>query len=251
MFRVRMLLLVCVLGLTTSLQAQITYNAALDFSATNNPNGVWSYGQTTTLTGSPFVLYVYNSPDLIDAPPANLLNMWHNGPGGSYGVPAVMFNPTPSPLSAAGFTFQPGQLGLHPGPVGEYSVVRFTASYTTNYSLSATFRTLDPIGGSTDVHVLVNDIPIYNSEVDLGASDSFNAIVSLNAGDVVDFKVGWGSNMAYNSDSTGLDAVLIAAVPEPSTVLMVSGGLLGAGGIYWHRRRKAIQERCQKLQISR
>jgi hypothetical protein len=58
--------------------------------------------------------------------------------------------------------------------------------------------------------------------------------LSLNAGDTVDFAVGFAANN-YNYDSTGFDAA-ISETPEPGTMgLLVSS--LGVLGLVARRRR--------------
>jgi hypothetical protein len=50
-----------------------------------------------------------------------------------------------------------GQLAFHPGPDGEYSIVRWTAPISGPVSLIALFTGLDDVGGTTtDVPVLLN-----------------------------------------------------------------------------------------------
>lgn len=237
------------LGGGAVVEAGIVYDAAADFSATNNPNGVWSYGESATL-GSPFQLYSQAGPDNADLPPADLLDTWNSGTGGVYAVPSVFHNATAGPISFNGtITVQPGELGFHPGSQGEYSVIRFTAAIADSYTLASTFRPMDTLA-TTDVHVLLNGVSIFDGFVNPGAPTSFNTNLALGAGDEVDFVVGFGSNGNFNSDATGLSAVLTTnAVPEPSSIVMLGLGGIGLGLAAWRRRRSPVVQGNSSLNL--
>ena len=77
------------LGITSKPVLAMTFNAGADFSPTNNPNNVWSYGWSSTL-GSDFNLYTeqfnpgnpgFNSSDVWSAPGIPWLIVEHNGTG--------------------------------------------------------------------------------------------------------------------------------------------------------------------------
>jgi hypothetical protein len=178
-----------------------TYNAALDFSATDNPNGVWSYGWSPTL-GADFV------PDAATRNVAGV-DGWLGEQAGD-GNPSVSHNGTADAVTEGAVTWQPGQLAFHPGPNGEYSVVRWTAPRAGALSLGAAFSGLDSAGPtSTDVHVLHNGATLFDGEVlDLGAGPSFTATQSVLAGETIDFAVGYGSDGTFSCDTTGLDATV-------------------------------------------
>lgn len=215
------------------------FNAADDFSPTNNPNGVWSYGYSTSL-GSSFILYTHNgilnnpggSPNGLDSWNFNIgLNnpvVFHNGTSGALGINGTA-------------TAQAGQLGLHPGPDGEYSIVRFTSPTTEAYSLSAAFSGLDFHGPTTtDVHILLNGSSIFDGNINaFGAGPAFSQILNLHAGDTVDFEVGFGSNKNYSFDSTGLSATLSTAVPEPGSFALAGIGVALMAG-YGLRNRSRV-----------
>ena len=89
------------------------------------------------------------------------------------------------------------------------------------------------------MHVLVNGVSQFSGIVNgyiggapgkpvdpIGPAPTqfWRQIVSLTAGDLVEFAVGDGENDSYQVDSTGVTAI-IAAVPEPTTSLMI--GILG------------------------
>ncbi|MGI4789240.1 MAG: hypothetical protein ACRYFS_10385 [Janthinobacterium lividum] len=142
---------------------------------------------------------------------------------------------------------QPGQLFLHPGPNGEYAIVRFTAATAGTYDLNSSFTPVTTDGTTTDVHVLENSTSLFDGLVTgtynaPTSAPTFADSIQLNKGQTVDFAVGYGANGNYYQDSTGLSATLTSApVPEASTT--VSLGLLmalGLGGLAVSaKRRKA------------
>jgi large repetitive protein len=188
------------------------YNGAADFSATDNPNGAWQYGWAPSL-GSAFQRdAVQRSIDGLD--------FWQGNPAGDvHGNPSVSHNGTGAPITLGETTlFQPGQLAFHPGPGGEYAVVRWTAPAAGVISVGATFTGLAfTVPTTTDVHVLHNGSVLFNGAVTaFGAGPSFNATRTILAGDTIDFAVGFG-NGDYGFDTTGLDAVIRYADPAPIT----------------------------------
>jgi hypothetical protein len=199
--------------------AGTVYDASADFSTSSNPTGVWSYGSTTSLGGT-FALGVTNGVQ-------NGINYWVNNWLG--GAPSVTYNATPSPISYAGVTWDPGQLAIHPGPSDQNAVIRFTAPSTGMYSLSASFSGLDTTPTSTDVHVLLDNASIFDGAVNaFGAGPIFSSVLDLTAGDTLDLAVGFGSDGSYFNDTTGIEAIItnVSTVPEPST-FVVSMILLG------------------------
>lgn len=206
-------------------EAGTIYDAAKDFSSSNNPNGVWSYGWTQTL-GSAFVQDAQNGSE-------QGLDFWHGTTIGAFSslYPYVAHNGTDSTiLYYGGVNYAPGQMTLHPGPDGQYADVRFTSPNAGAYSLAAAFTGVDTLGTSTDVHIFLNGVSIFDGAVNgNGASQDYTGSLTLSVGDVVDFVVGYGSNRSYNSDSTALSATLTytpaAAVPEPSGVVLAGIGI--------------------------
>jgi len=238
MFKKASLISVLAIASTTTLSAAflnpvsasaVTFNAANDFSATNNPTGAWSYGYETTLGGA-FNLYP-------DTEVSSSLNIWLN-------------NSTPATTSSAQYNgtsnvvagLQPGHLGFHPGSTGQYGILRWTAPSGGSYSLATIFSPANS-SATTDVHVLQNGTSLFNGAVNgTGTSQNFSTTLSVAAGDKIDFAVGYGSNGNYISDLTGLDAVITStntpAVPEPSTIAGAVLGLVGLASLKVGRRSK-------------
>jgi predicted RNA binding protein YcfA (HicA-like mRNA interferase family) len=186
--------------------AQQSGDVGADFSGTNNPNGVWSYGWALNLR-SPFVL-IRNPSDWYG------LDSWlanHSGDG----PPSVHYNATGSRMIThnGAIHFEPGQLSLHPGRAGEYALVRWTAPEAGNISIASVFTGLDGRGPTTtDVHILYNNQSIFDNFVEGFGDDSavrFDTSLAVLQGDTIDFAVGFGKNRTYTNDSTGLAATIV------------------------------------------
>ena len=126
--------------------------------------------------------------------------------------PNVTFNGTKNPISALGITWGAGRLALHPGPQGEYCVLRWTAPSGGVCSISAAF---DGIAqeATTDVHVLQNANRLYDGFINLngaGNEASFAKTLSFEAGDTLDVAVGWG-NGSHGGDCTGVAVAITNA----------------------------------------
>lgn len=229
------LTLCAVIGGVGQVKAGIVYDAASEFSTTSNPNGVWRYGNSASLGGA-FNLFTTNG---------NSQGMDYWNFTGVLEVPMVEHNGTANPVTTFGsVTIQPGQLAFHPGggPNDQFTLVRFTVPTAGDYAIDSKFTGLDFVGPTTtDVHVLIDGVSIFNGSVNAyGSGPSFSSTLALLAGVTVDFAVGRGSNGTYNFDTTGLDARIADlsanAVPEPSTIL--SACVAGLAGLVWLRRAK-------------
>jgi hypothetical protein len=212
---------------TSKAQAATVFNNAADFSATTNPDGVWSYGYLAagaTPVSSTFTPYASR------ATIAGGVDLW-NIAGGGATPPEIFYNSSASVVRFLTITMQPHQAAFHPGPSDQYSDYRFIAPRSGSYSLSVSFTGIDVEGTTTDVHVLNDGASIYAGNIDgYGNTEDFSTTLSLAGGAVVDFAVGYGLNHNYYDDSTGISATLTlnsASVPEPNSVLMLGLSLLG------------------------
>ncbi|MBN2475736.1 MAG: hypothetical protein JXB62_14085 [Pirellulales bacterium] len=123
--------------------------------------------------------------------------------------PCVNHNGTGDTVRGLGITWEPGQLGLHPGREGEPAVLRWTAPEAGTFDVSATFKSI-ATRATTDVHILHNGKSIFQRKINVGGSGpeaSFSKRLSVGLGDRLDFAVGFG-NGDYGADSTGLDLTI-------------------------------------------
>ena len=208
-----MALAALVIGAATSAAAQATsWTAAGDFSAMSNPNGAWSYGWSVS-RGSAFTL------DTV-ATTVSGIDVWNYS--STQVEPDVFHNGTSDTIAPGGTNpIPPGGLAFHPGPSGQNAVVRWTAPSTGSYVIEATFTGRDNARGTTtDVAVLSNGAELWSGEVTgYLATQSYPASrLNLNAGDTVDFTVGFGIDLNYSYDSTGLSADISLLDTTPPVV---------------------------------
>jgi hypothetical protein len=191
-------------------------DAAGDFSPTLNPNDVWSYGYSASL----------GSTLMLNSPVTDLgVNYWQGSFPGVYIIrfPWLAHNPSSALI---GVVFPPHALVAHPGPSGQYSVLRYTAPAPCSYSVRAEFLGADPVGPTTtDVHVLLNSSPIFSGVVNgysTGSGPTYGTTLSLIAGDTLDFAVGRGPDGDYYFDSTQLNIEVVGCCPSGQTMLQVN-----------------------------
>jgi alpha-galactosidase len=129
---------------------------------------------------------------------------WRSDLGGP--DPGVAFNSSDRDIRMSGILWEPGRLSFHPGPKGEYGVVRWTCPAAGDYRLEAAFRGIDE-KTTTDVHVLQAGKPLFDGFIGLngaGREARHGGTVTLAAGETLDFVVGWG-NGTHVCDSTGVE----------------------------------------------
>ncbi|MCU0960231.1 MAG: hypothetical protein MUF48_09015 [Pirellulaceae bacterium] len=154
--------------------------------------------------------------------------------------PFVALNRTEQTIRVLGIVWEPGVLATHPGPLGEYGVVRWTAPDDSACTISAVFEDITEQTTTTDVHVLHNGRTLFAGGVNvLGGGDraTFEGTVQVRTGDTLDFAVGRG-NGNYGGDTTRVDIRIRTAareyhaarefVPEPSAQSPWSYGMYAA-----------------------
>jgi hypothetical protein len=180
-----------------------------------NPDGPWSYGWSMSL-GSAFGPYTQYVPSA--SAYNGVINLWTSAtmvsalyPDGY--LPAAFVNPSTTAETVNTLTAQPGQFFVHPGPVGQYSIARWTAPRAGTYSTHVTFAGIDVGPTTTDVHVQHNGVDIASGNINVadgGNAFRTNPSVDVAQGDTLDFAVGFGGN-GFSNDSTALDAVVCSA----------------------------------------
>jgi hypothetical protein len=199
------------------------WDATADFSPTRNPNGAWSYGTTATLAAA-FSSFATRHTELGGTGSADF---WNDG--GANNLPWL------GKSGASGWDYitvavDPNTLSAHPGPSGEYAVLRFTSALGGSYAVAASFWGQDFAGPTTtDVHVRSGGNDAFSADVNgFGAASakSWSGTVTLGMGDSLDFAIGRGVDNDYRFSSTGLSAT-ISVVPEPTAAGLMLAGLLG------------------------
>lgn len=190
------------------------------FSATTNPNGVWSYGFQ-----SPFGSAL--TPYTTVVTTAGIFT-WCNQSNPDY-QGCVNGNPSGSPVDWGGMYWNAGGMTFHPGPQDQKATIRWTAPYAADVYVSASFWGANYGGGSsTDVHVLHNGTELFSGVISgyggekyswFGSSptQSWGGGVTVAQGDTIDFACGYG-NGTYYADLTGVSGWISDTPPGPPIV---------------------------------
>jgi len=196
---------ICVVAAVLELAACIvpcfgvpTWDAEAEFSITSNPNGPWVYGWAPSIQPG----YIVTPYDVAQGSAASFQH-WSSS---QLGIdPCVVHNPTDQPILYGG-DVPPHSLAFHPGPVDQKSIVRWIAPVSGTFQVSVRFYSINT--HTTDVHVLSAGVSIYNGTIEGTDTKSFATAVSLTAGQSVDFAVGYGQDLNYGWDTTGLDPTI-------------------------------------------
>jgi hypothetical protein len=220
--RLRDLALLVLLVLTGPACAAPLYDAVADFSTTQNPNGVWTYGSGS---GSAFTPFTQTLP-----------SAWvgHDIPAAT----AQQFNTT-----SASITLDTGRLRLLPTVAGlpnnltQDATVRWTAPAAGSYSIIAHLESLAGAGGTSPVVTLYqNNTSLETAALSSGFPLDFNRTLTFNTGDTLDFK-----NPA-NIPQSELNVFLTASVQQSTAQNIPLPAALYAffpsAGVaaYFHRR---------------
>ncbi len=81
--------------------------------------------------------------------------------------PNVVYNTSQEPFAWNGIRWEARSLSFHPGPKGEYSVVRWTAPADGEYRIETKFTGIDE-KTTTDVHILAAGSPVFGDSINLG-----------------------------------------------------------------------------------
>jgi hypothetical protein len=249
MNRIRLLweaVLVSLFAMATvmSLQADVVYDATSDYPAGwttgSNPNGVWTYGWSTT-PGGDLTKYTANGHDVVGFP---LFDSWSDPANRINNVPDVYLNTGPAVNGPGGLNNLPaGALVIHGGGTAAscgtlgacFSEVVFTAPTTGLFDLSSSFTGRQfGITGLVDIVETsgVTQTILLSGSIADQTSQSLTEVLSLHSGDTITFAARASTTGILTGDTTQLVAALTTAttvVPEPSSfgLLLMGLALLG------------------------
>ena len=210
----------CLTGCVTEFAPLVqTLNSASSFesgwAAKSNPNGVWSYGYSSGLSGA-ISLYDKTAQNGINGPHTQY---WLSSRVDFMTSPAVEYNNGPS-NNDGNVDFLPNELVLVAGVGGQYSDLIFRAPVGGEYSINGNFRGAQ-FDVRTDVGIVINGKTLFESKVtSLGQIVPFSIKANLKAGETAVFAAG----PAGGSQNTGLDArVTELCAPTDKTRLTPSG----------------------------
>ena len=216
-------------ALFASASACAAYDAVNDFSLANNPNGVWSYGTLSTVTGGTFTPFSLTGSDV------NFTGeqYWTNGAG----IPNAAFvgkNNSGTTVTYGSATQPASELRLD----GENldGDLRFVSPATALYSVTGLFERID--NGNVPVTVSI----VENGAITLFSASDFTTFGSQQAFDLPALLLPAGTTLdfvesapQFNNDSTGV-AATINAVPEPTSITVA---VLGLACVVFRRRKIA------------
>jgi hypothetical protein len=192
-------------------------------SPVRNPNGVWQYGYTIEQA---LVPSAFRRAGFHDG--KSSIGFWQPSSIPKTGhYPYVACNPSAKteygpgsiPGTRRAWAARAGQVAMEASNSGQYSVIRFTAPVTGSYRVTARFEGIHFAPSTTDVHVMHGARSLFSAEIDgYGGDPALRAVsganpaaayagtVRLEAGDTIDFAVGYGQNRTHYGDTTGLFA---------------------------------------------
>lgn len=176
-----------------------TYDPSLSFEkgwgARLNPNGVWSYGYTSSAAGQ-VTLYDKTLQNGINGPNSQY---WVSSAVNKGTSPAAEFNNGPR-SNDGNIDFLAGEFLLVAGIAGQYSDLVFTAPADSDYSISGSFRGAQ-YGVGTVAGITANGNLVFRSPVgSVNQPVPFHSALKLRAGNTVVFSVGPGTG----AQNTGL-----------------------------------------------
>ena len=201
----------------------LVFDLGADFSFARNPNGAWRYGYTagTTLAVDQFALDTF-VPNAGTDPIA----FWHpaapaTATDGYY--PYVAENSgSVSASEEASWALRPHEVAMEASSIGQYSVVQFVAPLAGSYQVQVHFEGVHFRLSTTDVHVLAGDAGLFAANIDgYGGDPAFHVVqgasptadyqgtVALQPNDVMTFAIGYGIDMTYGNDTTGLTVHIV------------------------------------------
>jgi hypothetical protein len=188
------------------------WDVGRDFSATQDPSGVWRYGSTS---GSTLALAAF----VLDTAPVTVppINFWHPSVANYYPYVAATPNTTLTTDASDSWALRPGEIAMEASNSGQFSVIQFVVPEDGAYQIQARFEGIHTRLSTTDAHVRRGDTALFDTEIDgYGGDPSFHAItgtnpsatysdtLTLQANEILSFALGYGSNGTNYNDTTGL-----------------------------------------------
>ncbi len=201
-------------------QTGSVWDAGADFSQAANPGCVWTYGWRPADIAGSMTPYPYC---------ASLgglsIQQWFD-PSADRGSVSRSYYTDPF-LSGTGTWWSGSGINVQPGALGEMPVIRWTSPINGWVSVTAVFRGMSVHGVGADGHILVNGVPVWDSDIEgfagapvtglgrFGSSPvaSHSHVVEVGPADTIECVLGWGSDLSSTNDSSGL-TFRIASVPD-------------------------------------
>ncbi len=125
-------------------------------------------------------------------------------------VPNITFNSLDKPITFDGTTWAPGQLALHPGINGEYSVLRWTCPADDSYEIAAKFTGIAENTTTSDIHIFSDGKAVFEGFLNVngqGNTGEYTGKLDLKKGKNIEVVAGIGNGSPY-SDTTALEMTI-------------------------------------------
>jgi len=198
-----------------------TFDLSRDYSLAANPNGPWSYGYLTALNGTFGLLGAARTFNADNGVP---IAVWELN---TFQLPAVakVLGPGTAHSDGDHFTAEPGTVYFAPGADGaphNFGVARFTVPPGAGgtYRLESSVRSLfdNTRSRDSDFHVARNGVELFGQFLPPNSRTGYTNILTLSAGDTVDFVIGRGPDGLTFDTGLKIQATLSAttnAAPPP------------------------------------
>jgi len=127
-------------------------------------------------------------------------------------VPNISYNRLDTPITFDGSTWSPGQLALHPGVKGQFSVLRWTCPADDSYEITAKFTGIAHNNTTSDIHIFSTGQAVFDGFLNLhgqGNIAKYNGKLDLKKGKTIDVVVGIGNGNPF-SDTTALELKILS-----------------------------------------
>ena len=206
------------LGFVSIAQAGAIYDPAVDWSISDNPNGVWSYRSGS---GTLFDTGAVIGGD------GGAVERWSAGGSSD---PCITYNPTSEEVVGWLIHWAPYEIGMGSSGDSNGIILRWTAPSAGNWAVDALFTTTQEgnIGGT--IYVAKNGTEVFSHGVgNYLDSSSYADTLSFAAGETLDFRV--------TGDKFVRPEITISQVPEPCSLVLVVLGGIGILAYAWRKRK--------------
>lgn len=188
---------IVLLALTTSGICADSWDISAGYSATNNPNGAWSYGRKWAVQTNAMDLFTVQWGD----------SGWYLGNAGN-GGPSIQGGPT--------------MWAKNNG--NGYPCDRWTCPKLGKYNIEGQFYAADSRGMDSFVYVVINGTITYSNRItSYPQTVAFtNDSMTLNQGDVVDFTTTWGGSVSSEYSWAGVSGAITEIPVVPTLDIRVS-----------------------------
>jgi hypothetical protein len=208
----------------TSAVYAATWNVQDDFSTASNPNGPYSYGWMPTLGGK-FSVYDFIESAACGCGGPSTGTVWHmSGRSIATGPGIGKVNG-----SSACCGIEPGELTLHPGPSGEFSVIRWISPVTGTITINGYFGAGD--SGIMSYFIYKDGTTPLFTVHGSGGDGPFSLVEYVSVGSTIDFVVGegygWGSTPLHAEITSDDDPEPTVTITAPDAIACEAGRSTG------------------------